>query len=193
MKHVIAVVTLCVAATAFGGTAIFTDIQNDVFPGTPAILQLSVEADVLSNIDTVDLVMGWNLDNDLTFEYDDGFRIAMNTFLADPPVYDFWDVYTNEVYVSGAAQYGIGGTSIVVGQLTVDTTGFAWEDRYYNITIDGDADGGLSTLAFAGESENVLGVGALVHVIPEPTSFAALLGLGALAGLRRRRVGAPPL
>ncbi len=183
MRNLIAVVVLCAAVPAFAGTATFTDIQNPVVAGTPAILQLSVEASVLSNIDTIDLVMGWDLSNDLTFEYDPGFIAAMTTSITNPPAYDFWGEYANEVYVGGSQNGGIGSTSIVVGQITADTTGLA--EGYYDITIDGDADLGLSVLGFEGSLDSVIGIGT-VHV-PEPTSFAALLGLGALAGLRRRR------
>jgi hypothetical protein len=191
MKNLMAMATavLLTASTVFGGSATFvaTSPGSDTVllnSGTPATLDVTVATASLPNIDSVDLVIGWNRTQDLTFAYSAAFVAAMTTYLQNPP-YDeslYPAGYTNSMYMSGAKNGGIGATSILVGTLTLQTTGLALGD--YPVTVSYATDT-TSQLAYQGTNDSLNGTGT-IHVVPEPASLM-LLGLSAAAGLRRRR------
>jgi hypothetical protein len=182
MKNLMAmaIAVLGTASAAFAATATFTE-WGPPLPGTPWQLDLWVSTTTLPNIDAVDLVIGWNEPQDLAFAYSAEFTAAMTTYLLNPPQYDFFGYYTNEVYVAGAKFGGIGANSIRVGTLTVQTAGLT--PGFHTITISSVTDQNTSGVSFLGETEPVFG-SAIIY--PEPASLA-LVGLGALAALRRRR------
>ncbi|MCK4659460.1 MAG: hypothetical protein KAV82_08050 [Phycisphaerae bacterium] len=186
MRHLMALVAiLLLAATpALGGSALFTEVVNHVEAGTVVQFEISVETDALGNLDDVELAIGWDLaDNDLTFTYSPQFRAAMDAYLEEPPLYDCYAFYDNEVYVHGKAVTGIGNTNIMVGTLMVDTTGL--EEGFYDIAIDNAVDQELSALRYQEDVDLVGCAVGTVHIIPEPPSFIMLLGLGVAVVLRR--------
>jgi hypothetical protein len=166
------------AASVWGGEAIFTDVQNHVPSGTPVVLNVTVAAGSLGNIDAVDLMIGWNRAQDLGFTYSAAFTAAMTTNLT-PPVYDL-GLYTNDVFVGGADVGGIGATSILVGSVTLQTDGLVV--GAYPVMISSD----VSALSFEGTTEGVLGTGMVYIDVPEPAGLS-LLALGSLLTLRRGR------
>ena len=181
----VAALALFVAVPAYGATATFGDIVNDVLPGTDVILSIAVAVDTLTGFQGVDMVVGWKEAGDLTFAYDAGFIAAMNANLVDPPYDDlFSPPYTNDVTIGGTSSTDV-GTSIVVGQATFKTAGLAVGIYYADVDPTAAGDDGWSMLSLGAETEPISGRGE-VRIIPEPASLM-LLGLGAAVGFRRRR------
>jgi hypothetical protein len=183
MKSVmtIAAVALMFAGTAFGvGTVTFTDVQNGVTAGTPVILNVTVSSTNPNGFDSLDLFLGWAQSKDVSFAFSSAFTTAMSGGSVFGPSYGN-GVYTKDVYVGGANDNGSVGQSLLIGQLTLQTTGLA--DGTYPVL----ANGANSMLHLAGADELVNDGQGLARIItPEPASLM-LLGLGAAATLRRRR------
>ena len=187
MKSIIAIgaVALFVAVPALGvGTATF--IPSDVYvpAGTPAIFDIEITSGV-GNFDAADLLIG---SDDLATPVP---SITAGDFAYHPDWNAAFASVTTPVYATGMfgydyfVQVGGGnstpvGASVMLGTVTLDTTGVPNGDYYVRI----DSNDGFSELALAGAGEDLSGYG-IIH-IPEPGSLA-LLGLGMVVGLRRRR------
>lgn len=165
---------------SFGGDTPGTDTFTDV-AGVPAVFDISVTTDELTEMDTVQLLIGWNESNDVTFEYSEEFNTKMGLYVMDP-VYDPPPGHHNKDVLTSGVNFGDVGTSILVGTLTLDTTGLL--EGFYDVVIDGLNDS-KSKVSRGADKEPVVG-GGTIHIIPEPASLM-LLGLGASAFLRRRR------
>ena len=195
MKKVLASLAVMgfLAANAFGGTVFFEDmVAGDgdstvhVLAGTPAVFNVGVADTEASTFQAVTMIMGSRDGLPLAFEYDPGW-VATTTSVPSPP--SEWFVYA----IAGGSDIFGGGNNtggwtapLLVGTLTVDTTGLA--DGEYIVQVDPAYEAQLMTplsevLTPAG-SEGISGLGTIV--IPEPAALA-LLGIGGLAALRRRR------
>ena len=175
-----------VAVPALGvGTATFNPPVVNVPAGTPAVFDILITSGV-GNFDAADLIIG--VDNlggavpGITlFEYDPAWVSAFASII-DPPQYGSgtFPAYVDFAYVGGSNQASV-GASVMLGSIALDTTGLPNGD--YPVRID--SNDGFSELTLGGVGEDLSGYGT-IH-IPEPGSLA-LLGLGMVVGLRRRRV-----
>lgn len=184
MKNV-AVVSLLiglVSSTALGGMVGFdpsdTMIDRNVAPPGVFTVDVSIDATSLDTYNSVDVVFG----------SDDGLTIMDFTFNT-PGVTRFFETLIPDSTYASAIKIGYFGSntdtpsSQLLGTLTVDATGLA--DGVYNIVVNAETDGGASKLTFSTDVDLLFG-GATVNITPEPMTLS-LLGLGALALLRRRR------
>ena len=177
---VIVAVALCAAGPAFGdATATFSPQVVNVPAGSLASFEVTVASGV-GDFDSADLVIGAADVAGVSFVYSSDWTSAFDT-TSLPEYATSTYGYDYLVGVGGSNPTSV-GASLLVGTVTFDTTGMAVGD--YPVRIDFGLDSGASTLGLGGVGEPVYGVGT-IH-IPEPASLM-LLGMGAVAALRRRR------
>ena len=139
--------------SASGATATFEPSDVVVAPGDPAVFDVTVAVDELTEFQGVDLLLGWDEPGDLTFSYSDEFRDAMAAFVVDPPQHGT-GYYTNDVYVGGSNTTPV-GTSVLVGAVTLDTTGLS--AGTYDVRIDATTDQGFCVLSVGSLTEGIFG------------------------------------
>lgn len=184
MKNVAVVSVLIglISSSALGGMVGFdpsdTMIDRNVAPPGVFTVDVSIAATSLATYSSADVVFG----------SDDGLTIMDFTWNT-PGVTRFFDSIAADPAYASAIKIGYFGTespspsSQLLGTLTVDATGLA--DGEYNIVVNAENDGGASKVT-SGTDVDLLFGGATVNITPEPMTLS-LLGLGALALLRRRR------
>ena len=171
-------------AISFGPNEVVIDL-SDPNVDTKVKFDLTIGApDVISSYEFADIVVG---SDDLafqSFEYSDDF-IAATIFRSGPPFGPFDPenpFYTNEYFLGGFLA-SLNSEPLLLGSLVVDAAGLGLGE--YSVMVDVGRDGNVSVIGDVAGSELVSGM-AIVHIVPEPATIA-LLGLGAIGLLRRRR------
>ncbi len=198
----VSILVIAFAATsAFGGMVTLGPGTVDINPGDDAVFQVSVGSTTAANFEAVFALFG-TLDPSFTlsFAYDPGFEGSATLPVPTPMRYFIYDA-------GGGIDLGVGGNNTIapgwsapltMGTLTVGTAGaglVAGDTREilvdFNTETQFPAGVGLSgVLPFGGQpfvdDEPLVGGIGIINVVPEPATLA-LLALGGLAVLRRRR------
>ena len=183
MRKVVAIVLVggFAASSALAGTVMFDPPKQEVGPGGgSSTFNVWVEQSDLGSFNSVDMIIG-SVDLDVVaWEFDPGFidktLFTSASIPASPPV------YPSDAQVGGFAVDPIVPPNLI-GWVTVESFGLPLGS--YDVMVDSDFDGGRSKLALGVDTEPLFGSGT-VNVVPEPAALS-LLGLGALALLRRRK------
>lgn len=168
------------------GTVRYDLITPDGVPGADQAFDVSVQTPD-TGIDALDIVMAARdasgiQSSAMSFAFDSAFANAFNfTLVADGP-----PVGSGRAFAS--ANGGLVGQDILVGRLTIDTTGLPLGT--YEIFTDNDAEGifgpdGISNAQVNGVKTPLFGAGSF-NIVPEPATLG-LLAIGGLAVLRRRK------
>lgn len=151
----------CIAAalswagdSARAATATFTPVgPTHVEAGTNIVFQVTVAVSTLPGFDAADVVIGSDDATDLAFSYSSQWTSAFST--VSTPTFDV-GFYAQDVFVGGNHSASV-GTSLLLGTITVNTTGMA--NGAYQLRIENSVDG-VSTLARSGTPEALNGSGA---------------------------------
>lgn len=176
---------LFVSSSAFGAVVNFTPAVQDVLPGEQASFEVGVALEGAGTYDfanlqigSMDLLMDWGTPLEGTvFTYDTTW-VSLNAF---PPTVGYNPTgWPQNVFVGGFLSAAT-SDPLTVGTLVVDTDGLALGS--YNVFVN--SQDGVSMLGSEMDFDPLVSMGT-VRIVPEPAALA-LLGLGGLAALRRRR------
>jgi hypothetical protein len=178
-------IALCTTISR-AGLATFSPASQDVTPGTIATMDITLTAQQLPDFNSADVIIG-SPDANISpaaWAYSQQFLNLSSGPVQDPGNCDPGPCNPSFIYVGGITLLSNGsyGSSIVLGTLRVDTTGFA--PGTYNYLIDSSSDG-ISAIGRHGATEPLSGQG-VIHVVPEPTC-ALILSLGAAAMILKKR------
>jgi hypothetical protein len=177
---------LFASSSAFGAVATFTPAYQEVNLGDYASMSVGVALEgggvydfANLQIGSNDLLMDWGTPLEGTvFTYDANW-VALNAF---PPTVGYNPTgWPQNVFVGGFLSTATDAAE-TVGTLVVGTNGLTIGEEY---TVFVDSRDGVSMLGQEMDFDPLVSMGT-VKVVPEPAALA-LLGLGGLAALRRRR------
>ena len=169
------------SSAALGGIVTFDPEKATVQPSEAAVYDIIVSSSDLGEFDTVAMVLG--TDDPLAFSFDYAISFRYSHY---PPARFF--IYTNDINFGGN-NFNLWTAPLLVGTLTIDTTGLAEGNYSFGVSSSEEANRvgvGLSALGAGFNTEPLEGVG-LLNIVPEPATLA-LLGVGSVALLRRRRI-----
>ncbi len=134
-------------------TATFSPVgPATVPPGTNVTFDITVAVETLAGFDTADVLIGSNDAANLDFTYSVAWTGAFANVTS--PAFDN-GVYAQDVFVGGNNAAAV-GSSLLLGTITINTTGMALGS--HEVSIDNTLDG-VSTLGLSGTPEGLLGVG----------------------------------
>lgn len=157
----------------------FDPRRVDVEPGGTAQFDLFLSAETLESFNVASVLPASNDLQILSFDYAQSW-IDANALPLIPPLAT--GIFPSDLFFGGFLSAPASG-SVLIGTLTVGAGGL--DIGEYEVFVDSSRDFGTSSIGLNAEFETLSG-SALVNVVPEPMTFS-LLGLGALALLRRRR------
>jgi len=158
----LAALVVLAASSAWGASATFTPLGDiAVAPGIPVQYSVIISAQTLPGFDAADIVIGSNHARDVAFAYSAVWQTAFLN--VTPPTPDL-GLYKQDVFVGGNNPSSV-GQSLVLGIVTVDTTGMI--EGSYEVRIDADLRvDQLSALVLAGVREDLSGSGTFSIVCP---------------------------
>lgn len=183
----VAVSIVCLAfmgSTVLAGTVSFDPSAVGVMPGEDAVYDVYVQTSDLGSFDTVSMLLGSHDGLAMTVEYDAAFEASCSLPPAAPTAFF---VYTTDLNFGGN-NFGMWQAPLLVGTLTIDTTGLAEGSYQFGVSSAYETDtigSGLSSLAAGFDAEPLEGMGTL-RVLPEPATLSMLAIGGLLAAFRRR-------
>ena len=137
----------------------------------------------LGEFDTVSILLGTDDPLPLSVTVNQNLCIHTSDGCGSAPLF----IYTNDL-LFGGNNFNLWTAPLLVGTLTIDTAGLAEGEYSFGVSSAQETNRlgfGLSALGLGINTEPLEGAGFL-NVVPEPMTLS-LLGLGALALLRRRR------
>jgi len=154
-----------------------------VLPGTQGKFDVTFTVQSLSAFKNADALIGSAAlpggASRFTFTYSTEWNNAFVNKTTPAP----FGMYNQDIFVGGnTPTVAAGYASLLVGTLTIDTTGLPPNTNY---ALEINPNVFPSVLGNSPNSEPLAG-STILHVIPEPASLM-LVGLGAAAMLRRRR------
>ncbi|MEK6677076.1 MAG: hypothetical protein AABZ47_15660 [Planctomycetota bacterium] len=153
LTHGSCLFVLWTVSVAWSATATFTPAGSTVVPaGTSVVFDVTVTVQSLGGFNTADAVIGSDGAIDVAFSYSAAFMAAFQN--ETTPIYDN-GFYVQDVFVGGNNPTSV-GTSLLLGTVTIDTTGMTV--GAYLVEIDNARDG-ASTLGLSGVTEALVGSG----------------------------------
>ncbi len=141
------------SSSLWAGAVTFTPVgPTAVDAGTDIVMTLSVTSVSLASFDAADIIIGSTDAADIAFVYDTAWTSAFSNVTT--PAFDV-GFYSQDVFVGGNNAASVGST-LVLGTITIDTTGMSGGS--HQVVVDNATDG-FSRLALAGMTEPLTGAG----------------------------------